>query len=100
MFADFTPLSSGSALFFYYAGDGTQTLWMTHGSSATEVTVAGTGTPRSNASRVVLAINLGQVLTFPYNFCRSSTLPTNGKLLPISQNQALFALLGTQYGGD
>ena len=24
----------------------------------------------------------------------------NGQLLPINQNQALFALLGTQYGGD
>ena len=24
----------------------------------------------------------------------------NGQLLPINQNQALFALLGTTYGGD
>ena len=27
-------------------------------------------------------------------------LPANGQLLAISQNQALFAVLGTQYGGD
>jgi len=27
-------------------------------------------------------------------------LPANGQLLPISENQALFALLGTTYGGD
>ena len=27
-------------------------------------------------------------------------LPANGQLLPINQNQALFALLGTTYGGD
>src|SRR5512139_865400 len=27
-------------------------------------------------------------------------LPAGGQLLPISQNQALFALLGTTYGGD
>jgi hypothetical protein len=26
--------------------------------------------------------------------------PANGQLLPINQNQALFALLGTTYGGD
>jgi microcystin-dependent protein len=43
---------------------------------------------------------LGQVLTFPYTFCPSSTLPTDGRLLSISQNTALFSLLGTQYGGD
>ena len=27
-------------------------------------------------------------------------VPANGQLVPISQNQALFALLGTTYGGD
>ena len=27
-------------------------------------------------------------------------LPANGQLLPISQNVALFSLLGTTYGGD
>jgi microcystin-dependent protein len=26
--------------------------------------------------------------------------PANGQLLPINQNQALFALLGTNFGGD
>jgi microcystin-dependent protein len=27
-------------------------------------------------------------------------LPASGQLLPISQNTALFALIGTTYGGD
>ena len=27
-------------------------------------------------------------------------VPADGQLLPINQNQALFSLLGTQYGGD
>jgi len=27
-------------------------------------------------------------------------LPANGQLLPINQNQALFSLLGTNFGGD
>jgi len=43
---------------------------------------------------------LGQILTFAFNFCPSETLPTNGAVLPISSNVALFALLGNNYGGD
>ena len=27
-------------------------------------------------------------------------MPANGQILPIDQNQALFSLLGTMYGGD
>jgi len=27
-------------------------------------------------------------------------MPANGQILPINQNQALFSLLGTTYGGD
>jgi microcystin-dependent protein len=43
---------------------------------------------------------LGEVQTFAFNFCPFGWAPLNGQLLPISQNQALFALLGTIYGGD
>ncbi len=43
---------------------------------------------------------LGQILTLPFNFCPTGTLPTNGQILTISSNAALFSLLGTQYGGD
>jgi ELWxxDGT repeat protein len=57
--AEFTPLANGSALFVYFAGDGTQSLWMSNGSGVTEVTVAGAGTPYSNASGVFPSINLG-----------------------------------------
>jgi microcystin-dependent protein len=34
------------------------------------------------------------------NFCPRGYLPTNGQILSISQNSALFALLGTTYGGN
>jgi microcystin-dependent protein len=34
------------------------------------------------------------------NTATGSTLPADGRLLPISQNQALFSLFGTKYGGD
>ena len=43
---------------------------------------------------------IGQVQTFPYTFCPRNWMPLNGQLLSISQNTALFALLGTRYGGD
>lgn len=35
-----------------------------------------------------------------FNFAPKGWALTNGQLLPINQNQALFSLLGTTYGGD
>jgi microcystin-dependent protein len=35
-----------------------------------------------------------------FNFAPKGWAQCNGALLPINQNQALFALLGTQFGGD
>jgi microcystin-dependent protein len=43
---------------------------------------------------------LGEIRAFPYNFAPRGWAFCNGQLLPISQNQALFSLLGTTYGGD
>ena len=43
---------------------------------------------------------LGEVETFAFTFCPTGWAPLNGQLLPIAQNTALFALLGTTYGGD
>jgi microcystin-dependent protein len=43
---------------------------------------------------------LGEVETFAFGFCPVGWLTLNGQLLSISQNAALFALLGTTYGGD
>lgn len=43
---------------------------------------------------------LGQVLATAANFCPRGTLPADGRLLPISEYAALFALMGTTYGGD
>jgi len=43
---------------------------------------------------------LGQLALFPYNFAPANWLACEGQLLPISQNTALFSLLGTYYGGD
>jgi microcystin-dependent protein len=43
---------------------------------------------------------VGQILTVPYNFAPRGWAFCNGQLLPISQNTALFSLLGTFYGGN
>ena len=43
---------------------------------------------------------LGSLLLVPYNFAPLGWALCNGQLLPISQNTALFSLLGTTYGGD
>ena len=43
---------------------------------------------------------LGEIETFAFDFCPLGWSTLNGQLLPINQNQALFALLGTTYGGD
>ncbi len=43
---------------------------------------------------------LGQIIQFGGNFAISGTAMCNGQTLSISQNTALFALLGTFYGGN
>ena len=43
---------------------------------------------------------LGEIKIISWNFAPRSWAFCNGQLLPINQNQALFALLGTTYGGD
>ncbi|MGH9445428.1 MAG: phage tail protein [Terriglobia bacterium] len=43
---------------------------------------------------------LGEIRVFGFNFAPQGWASCNGQILPIAQNQALFALLGTTYGGD
>jgi microcystin-dependent protein len=43
---------------------------------------------------------LGEIKIFALNFAPRHWALCNGQLLPIAQNQALFALLGTTYGGN
>ncbi|MEM6722096.1 MAG: tail fiber protein [Bacteroidota bacterium] len=43
---------------------------------------------------------LAQIIMFGGNFAPRGWALCNGQLLPIAQNQALFSLLGTTYGGD
>ena len=43
---------------------------------------------------------LGQIMCAGFNFAPRGWAELNGQLLSIAQNTALFALLGTQYGGN
>lgn len=43
---------------------------------------------------------IGEIRTFGFNFPPRGWAFCNGQTLPINQNQALFALLGTMYGGN
>jgi len=43
---------------------------------------------------------LGEITMFAGNFAPRNWAFCDGQLLPISSNQALFAILGTTYGGD
>ena len=43
---------------------------------------------------------LGEVKIVSFNFAPKGWALCNGQVLPINQNQALFSLLGTTYGGN
>ncbi len=43
---------------------------------------------------------LGEIRMMSFNFAPKGWATCSGQTLPINQNQALFALLGTMYGGD
>jgi microcystin-dependent protein len=43
---------------------------------------------------------IGQIMLFGGNFAPLNWALCNGQLIAISQNTALFSILGTQYGGD
>ena len=43
---------------------------------------------------------LGEIAIFGFNFAPRGWAFCDGQILPINQNQSLFSLLGTTYGGD
>ncbi len=43
---------------------------------------------------------VAEIRIFPFTFAPKGWAWCNGQLMPISQNTALFSLLGTTYGGD
>ena len=43
---------------------------------------------------------VGQIMMAGFNFAPRGFAQCNGQILPVSQNTALFSLLGAQFGGD
>lgn len=43
---------------------------------------------------------LGEIVMYSFNFAPKGWAQANGQFLPINQNQALFSILGTTYGGN
>lgn len=43
---------------------------------------------------------IGSICTVAFNYCPQDTMLADGRLLPISQYQALFSLIGAKFGGD
>ncbi|MBK9442731.1 MAG: phage tail protein [Comamonadaceae bacterium] len=43
---------------------------------------------------------IGEIICGGWNFCPTDWADCNGQLIPIGQYDALFALIGTTYGGD
>jgi microcystin-dependent protein len=43
---------------------------------------------------------IGTIAIFAFNFAPRDWALCNGQIMPIAQNQALFALIGTTYGGN
>lgn len=64
---------------------------------AAALVLLGLGAPTVASAQ---AQTLGEIFMAGENFCPRNTARTEGQLLPISQYQALFSLLGTTFGGD
>ncbi len=43
---------------------------------------------------------VAEIRIFPFNFAPKGWATCDGQLLPLTQNTALFAIVGTMYGGD
>jgi microcystin-dependent protein len=58
--------------------------------------------PRIYIGKEICEMNpfLGQILMVAFNFAPLGWALCNGQLMPINQNQALFSLLGTTFGGN
>ena len=43
---------------------------------------------------------VGEVQVYAFLFCPVGFIPADGRLLQITEHDALFSLIGTRYGGD
>jgi microcystin-dependent protein len=58
---------------------------------------AASGAPAVHAQQ---AAYIGEIKFGAFSVCPVGWAEANGQILPIASNQALFAVIGTTYGGD
>jgi microcystin-dependent protein len=81
------------------AGDGQEKLgWRQRRAGAT--LVPNVGLDDLSGETTVPDPFVGEIRMFGFSFAPQGWALCNGQLLPIAQNQALFSLLGTTYGGN
>ncbi|WBA41133.1 phage tail protein [Hymenobacter canadensis] len=87
-------------------GDSSRRSWLKHlGGLLTGGLLLGRSRPAAAAmpeaaSPEGLTPFLSEIMLVSFNFAPRGWALCNGQLLPINQNQALFSLLGTTYGGN
>src|ERR1700739_3641547 len=59
-----------------------------------------TASTRPRAKETGVDPFIAEIRIFPFNFAPQGWAQCNGQLLPISQNTALFSLIGVYYGGN
>jgi len=92
--AQHLPPPDGSSLSFSHSQPALSVTWL--------ICISGIfpGRTTDSGSFDLDAPTLGQVVAFAGNFEPSGFMRAEGQLLPISTNSALFAILGTTFGGD
>ncbi len=74
---------------------------LAHGRSRSTVTVPVARSPATPEAAGAQADHfIGEIRLVPYTFAPRGWAFCQGQLLPVSSYQALFSLVGTQYGGD
>ncbi|MDB4915812.1 MAG: Phage Tail Collar Domain protein [Gemmatimonadetes bacterium] len=69
--------------------------------SPTEPSAPPDATPKPQSQSTMTANPvMGELIIFSFNFAPRGWAMCNGQFLPINQNQALFSLLGTNFGGN
>jgi microcystin-dependent protein len=77
-----------------------KTLSKTHRAAVVAVVVAGAVMACLLGAAGAQIPYVGEVITFAGNFCPDTYLSAAGQLLSIPDNEELFVLIGTTFGGD
>ena len=64
------------------------------------ISLVSTQIPQAEAGSGSSGPLLGEIMWSGFNFPPRGYAQCDGQILPINQNQALFSLFGTTYGGD